>query len=119
MKRQPPYFLPTRKKTAPAANVDARASLIYYSITAVLEREGVEVYSIVQSHSEWKSGPLFIQKETPRLRSQRSRFYRFSVTCLNESIRRLTKKQKEQLFALANAARTPSKAVPVMDRMRS
>lgn len=46
--------MPTKTKTVPAANV---ASLIYYSIPAVLERERVEVYSTVQSHSEWKSGP--------------------------------------------------------------
>lgn len=49
MKRQPPYFLPTKKKTAPAANVDVSASLIYYSITTVFVREGVKVYSSVQS----------------------------------------------------------------------
>lgn len=31
-----PYFMPTKsKKTAPAANVDGSASLIYYSKTTV------------------------------------------------------------------------------------
>lgn len=50
-----PNFLPTKMNTAPAGNMDARS---------VLEREGVEVFCIVQSHSERKSGPPF--NKTPR-----------------------------------------------------